>query len=227
MMIFLRTFLPVLLLLALPFSTAVLAEEEPIYLEEPELPPAPKVAARQDLKEEYKDGSPRVERVVAKMSDNSFQNDGKYVEYHRGGEVWIEGSFKKGIPHGTWSYFYPNGQLRKKVVFDTGRPEGEWEVFREDGTLQAKKTYKKGKRHGKWFVYFKDGKKVNLEAEYANSKPHGTRILYFENGNMSEKTEYKQGKREGLATTWNESGKKTAEATYSEGKLVGSIQRFD
>ena len=105
-----------------PFtSTAQEADSEPIYLDEPEPEPMARVAARQTLKETYESKSPRAVRDVAKLSDDRIVNDGKYVEFYRDGQKYVEGNYKMGVFDGDWTYWFSNGQVCKKTSFKDGQ----------------------------------------------------------------------------------------------------------
>jgi len=198
-----------------------------VYLDEPAPPPEPKVAREAPVTEKYDDGKVRVERTVLQLSDNQIVNHGKYVEYYRNGQKFAEGMYENGVHQGSWSYWYDNGQLAKTVSFKNGLPDGAWDAFRADGTLAAKKGYKNGQRDGKWIAYFKDGKTVNLEQNYVNNKLEGEVVINFELGKPRLKTQFKNGLRHGPATEWDESGQKVVEAMYVEGKLDGTLTRYN
>jgi len=208
-------------------SAAQIAEDARIYLEEPEVAPAPRVSVRQKVEDKFEDGTLRLERMVARLSDDSYMNDGEYAEYYKNGQKFVEGVFKKGVFEGPWNYWHPNGQLCKKVIFKGSKPHGQWDVFLADGTLQASKSYQDGLRDGKWFVYYGDGKQVKVEVNYKQGKPHGDRVSYFENGQMHQQAHFEDGQRSGKVTEWAEAGNKIAEANYVNGQIEGDVKRFD
>ncbi len=201
-------------------------ESEPIYLEEPgSEPPAP-ISRRQKIKEVYEDKSPRAEREVAQLSNDRVLNDGKYTEYYRDGQKFVEGNYKLGVFDGEWSYWFPNGQLCKKVSFSNGKTDGQWEVFDKEGKRISQKSYKGGMRHGKWIVYYESGEVPKFEISYEQGKPVGERITYYESGSKKQLISFKNGKMDGMMTEWDESGNKVAEAKFEDGKLVGEVERF-
>ncbi len=201
-------------------------EEERVYLTEAEPDPAPKFVRHQTVSEKYEDGTVRIQRRVALLSDDSLENDGAYAEYYADGQKFVEGSYQQGVPSGPWQYWHPNGQPCKTVQFDNGQPDGQWDVFREDGTLRAQKNYRHGARHGRWLLYFDDGQQVRAEVPYQDNRIHGDRILFHPNGEQQELSQFKQGQRHGQVTAWNEQGQMTAEAQYENGKRVGEIKRY-
>jgi hypothetical protein len=80
--------------------------EEAVYLDEPAPAPKPAEVGQGPVKEEYEPGKVRVERVVKKMSDDTFVNHGKYVEYYRNGQKFAEGTYENGVHEGPWSFWH-------------------------------------------------------------------------------------------------------------------------
>lgn len=203
------------------------AENSAIYLEVPGQDPPARVSQRKTMKEVYEDKSVRVERDIAKLSDDRIVNDGKFVEYYRDGQKYVEGVYKMGVFDGVWKYWFPNGQLCKAVNFKDGKPDGKWEVFDQDGKQTKQKSYQDGKRHGKWLSYHVDGKTVKLEVSYEQGQAEGERISYYESGNKRQVILFKAGKMDGLMTEWNDQGDKVAELEFKDGVKVGKVVRFD
>ena len=112
----------------------------PIFLEGADQVVKPTIVTHETLREQYDDAGKtlRVEREVARYSDNNFAADGKYREFHPNGKPFIEGSFKSGRQAGEWTYYFDNGQVNRKATYTDGKPDGSWEIFRADGTLAAK-----------------------------------------------------------------------------------------
>ena len=56
----------------------------------------------------------------ALKSKGNFANgwsDGSYYEYHDNRKIALEAQFKKGKPVGTWTTYYPNGQLKESRTY--------------------------------------------------------------------------------------------------------------
>jgi antitoxin component YwqK of YwqJK toxin-antitoxin module len=198
---------------------------KPIFLDEPEkVSIAPTIVNRETIQEKLGDG--RVERQVAKFSDNSFAADGTYVEYYPNDKVFVKGQFVKGRQEGEWTYYFDNGQVNRKSTFKGGKPNGSWEVFRADGTLSAKRGFKDGLRDGEWFTYEETGKKPRTEEHYIAGEEDGVWKAWFPNGQQQRQVSFKNGKRDGTATEWNDKGQKLLEAEYVGGKFHGTATRW-
>jgi antitoxin component YwqK of YwqJK toxin-antitoxin module len=199
----------------------------PIFLPEAKQVAKPKIVTRETIKEKYEDDKTlRVEREVAKYSDESFKADGKYKEYHPNGKPFIEGQFKEGNQEGEWTYYFDNGQINRKAIYKDGKPDGSWDTFRADGTLQAKRSFKEGLRDGEWITYDDTGKIPLTEEHYAKGEPDGVVKVYFPSGKIRRQVNFKNGKQDGAFVEWNDQGEKLAEINYVDGKLDGAATRY-
>jgi antitoxin component YwqK of YwqJK toxin-antitoxin module len=195
---------------------------KPIYLDEPELVAAPTVVGRDVIKEQYKDGKLRIEREIAKYSDDHIEAEGTYREYHPNGQLFVEGQFRRGRQNGDWTYHFENGQLNRKVTYNEGKLNGAWDVFRADGTLSTKRGFKDGQRDGAWVTYDKTGKQPLTEEHYVSGKEDGTWKVWYPTGQLKLQFGFKQGVPDGVRTEWDEKGNKRSELTMVNGKVHGT-----
>jgi antitoxin component YwqK of YwqJK toxin-antitoxin module len=195
----------------------------PIYLDEKEVVAAPTVMRHQTLKENFKGSEQiRVERQVAVFTDDHFEADGDYREYHPNGKLFAEGKFKSGRQDGEWSFWFDNGQLNRKANYKEGKPDGKWDVYRADGTLAAKRSFKNGVRDGDWTTYDATGKQPLSEEHYVDGKEDGEWKTWYPNGKLKQQVGYKLGQRHGKWSAWDENGKQRSEMNYVDGKLSGT-----
>ncbi len=198
----------------------------PIYLDEKQVVVAPSIVNRDVVSDKFPDGSLRVERVIAKYSDDHFDSDGYYHEFHPGGKKFIEGQFRDGRREGEWTYWFDNGQLNRKVTYRNGQLNGQWDVFRADGTLAAKHSFADGLRDGTWVIYDDAGKQpLRLEA-YSMGKADGIWKTWFPNGQLQLQASFKQNVRHGTITQWKEDGSTLSESNWADGKLNGTTTRW-
>ena len=196
---------------------------KPVFLDEPEpQPPASLVEKRVDS-DKYADGKIRVEREIARYSDNRYVADGYYREFYPNGEKFAEGQYKSGRQEGTWTYWHDNGQECRQVAYKNGQPDGGWDVHNPDGAVIAKRSYKNGRRDGTWAVYDDSGKQQLREEQYADGKADGVWKVWFPSGQQKTQIEIQAGKRHGAAIEWDEKGNKRAELNYDEGKVHGKV----
>jgi antitoxin component YwqK of YwqJK toxin-antitoxin module len=194
----------------------------PILLDEAEKVAAPTIVNRETAREKYENGKPRIEREIAKYSDNHFEADGVYREYYPSGQLFVEGQFKKGRQDGTWTYWYENGKENRKAIYKDGQPHGTWEVHRADETLSAKRGFQEGLRDGEWIVYDEKGEKPLREEHYDKGKKDGVWKVWFPSGKQRQEVSFKQNKRDGKSIEWGEDGNKRAEIPYIDDKPSGT-----
>jgi antitoxin component YwqK of YwqJK toxin-antitoxin module len=196
----------------------------PILLDEKRVTVPPNIVDRQVITDKYPDNKLRIERQVAKYSDNHVESDGFYREFHPNGQKFIEGQYREGRQDGEWSYFFDNGQLNRKMSFQRGRLHGQWENYRADGTLAAKRSYENGLRHGVWVTYDDTGKQPLTEENYKAGKPDGLAKAWFPDGKPRLELTWKEGVRHGPGKQWNDKGQLTTELNYVDGKLDGTVK---
>jgi len=194
----------------------------PIFLDVPEEKPAAQLVERETITDKYDDGKVRVEREIARYSDDRRAADGMYREYFPKGQLFVEGTYRDGAQHGEWTYWHENGTKSRTVTYKNGKPDGSWEVYHADGTLSAKRSYKEGKRDGNWALYDESGKQLLGEEQYTDGKADGVWKAWFPSGQLQKQIGFKMGMRDGEALEWDEEGNKRIEATYVENKPHGT-----
>jgi antitoxin component YwqK of YwqJK toxin-antitoxin module len=193
----------------------------PIFLDEKRVVVPPTIVNRQPDTDKYPDGKIRVERQIARFSDDHFESDGYYREFHPNGAKFIEGQYRNGRQDGKWSYYFDNGQLQRQASFQAGQLHGSWENYRADGTLAAKRSYENGLRHGEWMTYDATGKQPLTEDHYIQGKLDGISKLWHPNGQLRRQATLKDGVRNGPTSEWDKDGKQTTHGNYVDNKLEG------
>lgn len=208
-------------------TSAQEAKSDAVYLDEPEVDPPPRESRRQKVEDKYDNGKVRFERNVSILSDDTYVNDGQYIEYYPDGQKFCEGNYVKGVMEGEWNYWHPNGELCKTITLKKGKPDGAFEVHRADGTLEGKQSFNDGVRDGEWITYYEDGKTPKVKAVIADGKVTGERTTYYANGQLRQQANFTEGQLDGVMVEYEESGKKIAEATFKDGKVQGQVERFN
>lgn len=194
----------------------------PIMLDEKRVVVAPTIVGREPHTDKFPDGKTRVERQIARYSDDHREADGFYREFYPNGNKFIEGQYRQGRQDGEWSYYFENEQLNRKITYQSGRLHGQWDNFRADGTLAAKRSYENGLRHGVWQTYDAAGKQILQEENYVKGKPDGTAKEWFPSGQLKLQIGIKDGKRHGPTMQWDDKGNKIVDLNYVEDKLDGT-----
>jgi antitoxin component YwqK of YwqJK toxin-antitoxin module len=72
-------------------------------------------------------------------------------------ESWCELESNRGILHGPYRAWYPNGNLGTSEMYDHGKLTGPAVYFWDNGEKQAEGKYKNGLREGFWKFWDKSG----------------------------------------------------------------------
>jgi antitoxin component YwqK of YwqJK toxin-antitoxin module len=92
----------------------------------------------------HKNGKPKVVVYVVPGTQEIVKEE---VYYETGQTNWI-GHFKKELEHGEWTYYWPNGRMKKKETYQNGLEEGTSYEYNEQGILVKEIFYKKGQVTG-------------------------------------------------------------------------------
>lgn len=84
----------------------------------------------------------------------------------------------EGDKHGTYSGWYPNGQLFFIINFDNGYKNGDWIRYHENGNLQNTRSYSNGTLIGTHTMYDNNGtpirRKIYKDGELIDTQ-YGTK----------------------------------------------------
>ena len=81
-----------------------------------------------------------------------------------------QGGFGGRVIDGSYSKFYPSGQLAEKGIFKMGLKHGVWKTWYRNGVLRAVCHYRNGKKHGLFTQFDEQGLVLNSK-KYLNDKP--------------------------------------------------------
>ena len=82
-----------------------------------------------------------------------------------------------GKEHGTWIWWYENGQKEYETNYKNGKKHGKMIGWHGNGQKAWEDEYKDGKEHGKW-TWWNDNGQKNYEGEYKNGK--SIKVKYFD-----------------------------------------------
>ncbi|SDL73733.1 Antitoxin component YwqK of the YwqJK toxin-antitoxin module [Pedobacter antarcticus] len=96
--------------------------------------------------------------------DNNYTNDSFEIN---GRERFIElvGNYRNGLRQGRWISYYTDKKIKQVITFDRGILHGAYQYFAPNGKLIAQGLYASGKKNGTWIL--NGGKQ---EDEYENDK---------------------------------------------------------
>jgi len=118
----------------------------------------------------------------------------------------VEGRLtREKIPCDRWTWWYPNGKVRRKGSYHQGRPIGRWETWFANGLQQAVFHYSSSP----------------LGPPHA-TVPEETWQHWYPNGQLRYRVTFVHGVLEGLGEVWYDSGVKKFEGTFLKGKRTGT-----
>jgi uncharacterized protein len=160
------------------------------------------------------------------------------------GQRWTQTSFKMGVPHGEWRFWYENGTLAWLQIYKDGLKDGTWEYYYDNKNPKKIINYKEDKKNGEYIEYFANGKEklvmnykddfqdgkyvMNydtgdpfIQGTYKQGKEDGEFVSYYKNKQVSSIRRYIMGKPEGTWYTYFEDGKEKSKGSFKAGQKIG------
>jgi len=74
---------------------------------------------------------------------------GKTAGWYKDGKKSYTAEYdKNGKQHGTWTHWYPSGQVHVRRNYEAGKYHGLTELWFENGQMRSQNNYQHGVRHG-------------------------------------------------------------------------------
>lgn len=70
--------------------------------------------------------------------------NGHFREWHKNGQLFVDGHYEDGLRHGQWTAWYDNGQKRYEGRYDQNLPVGKFTLWYPDGQRMLVLDYKRG-----------------------------------------------------------------------------------
>lgn len=156
--------------------------------------------------------------------DTQGNKQGAWIGEYDDGEIKFKGQFENNIPVGSFTFYYPSGEVMSKIEYQN---EGQADVvfLHKDGIKKAAGKYLNQKKEGNWNFYDTEGKIAAIDT-YVKGQKNGLSKVYYDNGKVSETVNWNLGKREGLTTEYFKDGKKKSESNYVDDELQGRSMVF-
>jgi antitoxin component YwqK of YwqJK toxin-antitoxin module len=155
---------------------------------------------------------------------------GKLQNSLEGNNRSVEGQMVLGKPEGNWTYWYPDGAIKKRANYLQGKEHGVQEDFfpKNDHTnalLAQKQTFLHGKREGPWLKYASP-KVLEIRGNFHQNKLQGLYEEFYPTGTRKARLYYENGKKEGRAQYYNSNGKLAAMRQYLNDQLHGEFIEY-
>ena len=204
--IFLKSFLPLPLILTFSLQSANSQPEKP--------------ESAHKLRKVH-----RILPVGAKLSSPKVRSV-HYEELEWRGEPSEGIKFPIGsdIPYTGKSYkLHPNGQKDHETNWKDGQRHGLDIGWHKNGLKSMEGIRKFDKRDGLWVYWYNNGQKL-YEKRYKNGELHGTWITWYPKGQKDHEARWKNGKWHGLSRGWHENGQIMYIENWKDGELIEGFE---
>lgn len=120
------------------------------------------------------------------------KKDSIWHYYNKDGVLLMIESFKRGVYHGEFVYYYHDGQPWQYIKYKDGEKHGFWRRYFPDGKVLFEAYYEHGVRQGTFRTFYENGK-PEIVVPYVDDLKHGKYYRYDENGNILETRNYTRG----------------------------------
>jgi antitoxin component YwqK of YwqJK toxin-antitoxin module len=145
---------------------------------------------------------------------------------HDGSEqLATEKAFERGLGHGRWVEYYPNGQRKREAEYRDGHREGSLHEWNEAGRLVLERQVSGGKPHGPSTTWHPNGQ-IESESTYQNGSLDGLQTLWYEDGARRSERTFRDGKQHGPATDWHPNGERWREVNWKDGTPDGAFTEW-
>jgi antitoxin component YwqK of YwqJK toxin-antitoxin module len=155
------------------------------------------------------------------------------TEYYEGGIIKSSGTYKNGIPEGTYREYSLDGKITSSKIFKDGilaaegiydlsdKEQGPWKEYHPNGQIKSQGEYKDGKRIGEWVFYYPNGKLEQKGKYDKKGQAQGAWNWYYESGNLLREENYLNDVLDGATTEYDDAGKIVTKGQYVDGQKEG------
>ncbi len=155
------------------------------------------------------------------------------TEYYEGGIIKSSGTYKNGVPEGTFREFSLEGKITDSKLFKEGvlvaegifdeadKEQGPWKEYHPNGQVKAQGEYKDGKRIGEWSFYYPNGKLEQKGNYDKKGQAQNEWKWYYDNGTLLREESYLNNLLDGPTTEYDENGKVVTKGQYTDGQKEG------
>lgn len=168
-------------------------------------------------------------RVTGIPGRSYYMKVGLWTYWYRNGQMRKKGTFSEGTESGWWEYWYDNGIRRKKGAYnDEGEEVGHWKYWYENGLTEQEGDYQDGLPDGHWVINFNQVENsLQKEGDYIKGREAGPWVYRYKNGRMEKEGSYINGLETGPWKYRYENGEIKSEGSYSNGLETGDWTYWD
>lgn len=143
------------------------------------------------------------------------------LEFKENGQAYLNGDPYTGMAEmyfpkkeGTGNRTRP--KLARKAGFKKGILHGEWADYKPNGDFEIRETFKDGIKHGPFYYYYPSGG-LEIMGSYDNEELNGVVKGYYKTGELHYINRYSNGERNGLCESFYKNGSKLSETRFRIG----------
>jgi antitoxin component YwqK of YwqJK toxin-antitoxin module len=154
--------------------------------------------------------------------DAAGKKQGHWIKLDENKKKVYDGNFTNDIPTGTFTYYYPTGEVKAVTVFSKNGTIARTKMYTVGGKIMGEGKYVNEKKDSLWKFYDEDGGLLSEES-YVNGLKDGKSKVYYMSGNLAEERTWKMGVLDGPRANYFESGQIKYKGQYVKGKVEGKV----
>jgi antitoxin component YwqK of YwqJK toxin-antitoxin module len=150
--------------------------------------------------------------------------NGKYKGYSEG-QLVEEGEYVNNRKSGTWTKYYPNGNMKHELTFANNVANGYAKIYYRSGQLQEEGVWKVNRWIGDYNYYYEDGNKQYSWSYNSSGKREGEQVYYHENGTLKFVGDWANGQEAGELKEYYADGSLKSVRQFDNGKIKPELTK--
>ncbi|MFN2422611.1 MAG: toxin-antitoxin system YwqK family antitoxin [Cryomorphaceae bacterium] len=146
---------------------------------------------------------------VTEITYRAGKKHGRYIAY-RNGVLYEESQFENEVKVGEALYYYPTGELNKRIPFENGKEQGDGFEFDREGRIITLLSYREG--------FLRTADKVNRFD--TQGKKRGPWVRFHPNGVLAYEGRFMNDMKNGIFKTYDKRGDLLTLEKYRDDELV-------
>jgi len=173
----------------------------------------------------YDNGQLREKGTIRIDLDGRSIKEGEWTYWYEDGQMKKKCSYINGMLTNKYQTWYKNGQKHEEGNYQNNEKHGKWSIWNKYGFIEEEIEYSKGKKDGQYTSWRKNGIKAS-EGLYVNDQRNGRWVNWYENAQKQDEGSYVNDRKNGKWYRWDEHGKLIETVHYDKGR-IGSARSYD
>lgn len=106
------------------------------------------------------------------------QLHGRWVQFYRNGEPFVEGWFNNGVKDSVWRIYFYDKSVNEEVFWENGKKTGTYIRYSNPGMIEEKGAFENDLKTGRWTKW--QFNQIISEGNYLNGKKNGKWLHYYQ-----------------------------------------------